>query len=54
MGVNPVDTVADVGTGESFLSVRLTHAVGEQGQVYAEDINPAPRARPTRLLKWEG
>jgi len=39
MGVSPGDTVADVGAGEGFLSVRLSHAVGEQGRVYAEDIS---------------
>ena len=38
MGVSPGDSVADVGAGGGFLSVRLSHAVGEQGRVYAEDI----------------
>ena len=38
MGVSPGDSVADVGAGGGFLSIRLSHAVGEQGRVYAEDI----------------
>ena len=38
MGVSPGDSVADVGAGGGFLSVRLSQAVGEQGRVYAEDI----------------
>jgi predicted methyltransferase len=38
MGVSPGDSVADVGAGGGFLSVRLSNAVGEQGRVYAEDI----------------
>jgi predicted methyltransferase len=38
MGVRPGSTVADVGAGRGFLTVRLAEAVGPTGRVYAVDI----------------
>ena len=38
MGVRPGGTVADLGAGDGFFTVRLARAVGDQGKVYAVDI----------------
>jgi ubiquinone/menaquinone biosynthesis C-methylase UbiE len=38
MALKPGGSVADLGTGTGFMLPYLTHAVGEGGTVYAEDI----------------
>jgi predicted methyltransferase len=38
MAIGPGSTVADVGAGDVFLTVRLSPLVVEKGRVYAEDI----------------
>ena len=38
MGLKVGDSVADVGTGVGFMLPYLSHAVGDTGQVYGEDI----------------
>ena len=44
-GVKPGMSVADVGAGEGYYTVRLARAVGSRGRVLAEDI--VPRVRDT-------
>jgi predicted methyltransferase len=44
-GVHAGGIVADVGSGDGFLTVRLSPAVGTTGKVYAVDIDPKAAAR---------
>lgn len=39
-GVHAGANIADVGSGDGFLTVRLAPAVGSTGKVYAVDIDP--------------
>jgi ubiquinone/menaquinone biosynthesis C-methylase UbiE len=43
-------TVADVGAGTGYMSVKLARRVGTAGRVYAEDIQPQMIERLTRRL----
>ncbi len=55
LGIGPGKTVADVGAGSGWFTVRAAARVGAAGSVYAEDINPkaidyiAERARKANL-----
>ena len=40
MGVEKGSHVADIGAGGGFFTTRLAKAVGENGRVYAVDVNP--------------
>jgi len=40
LGVNPGKTVADIGAGSGWFTVRAARRVGDTGMVYAVDINP--------------
>jgi len=42
-GIKPGMTVADIGAGEGYYTIRLAQRVGEDGRVLAEDIVPAVR-----------
>jgi ubiquinone/menaquinone biosynthesis C-methylase UbiE len=42
-GITPGMTVADIGAGEGYYTVRLAQRVGAQGRVLAEDIVPGVR-----------
>src|SRR6058998_3050755 len=42
-GVKPGMSVADVGAGEGYYTVRLAPVVGAKGRVLAEDIQPEVR-----------
>jgi len=38
-GIEPGSTVADIGAGEGYYTIRLAKRVGEKGRVLAQDIN---------------
>ena len=40
LGITPGKTVADIGAGSGWFTVRAARRVGEAGMVYAVDINP--------------
>ena len=42
-GIKPGMTVADIGAGEGYYTVRLAARVGKDGRVLAEDIMPSAR-----------
>lgn len=42
-GIRPGMSIADVGAGEGYYTVRLAPAVGPKGRVLAEDIDPEVR-----------
>ncbi len=42
-GIKPGMTVADIGAGEGYYTIRLAARVGEEGRVLAEDIVPEVR-----------
>lgn len=44
-GIAPGMTVADIGAGEGYYTIRLSKRVGDRGRVLAEDIVPATRDR---------
>jgi predicted methyltransferase len=41
LGVRPGMTVADIGAGSGYHTVRLSPVVGPTGRVYAQDVTPA-------------
>ena len=41
LGVRPGVTVADVGAGDGFFTIRLARAVGSNGRVFAVDVDDA-------------
>lgn len=41
--IHPGTTVADIGAGEGYYTIRLAKRVGDEGRVLAEDIVPAVR-----------
>jgi len=51
-GIKPGMTVADIGAGEGYYTVRLGERVGKKGRVVAEDIVPAvTEALSQRVLR---
>lgn len=51
-GIKPGMTVADIGAGEGYYTVRLAQRVGAKGRVVAEDIVPEVRdALATRVVR---
>lgn len=52
--IEPGMSVADIGAGEGYYTVRLAQRVGPKGRVLAEDINPAATERlGQRVLREE-
>jgi ubiquinone/menaquinone biosynthesis C-methylase UbiE len=54
LGLRAGETVADIGSGSGYFTVRLARAVGERGRVYAVDINPDMVRYLNRRLRDEG
>lgn len=51
-GIKPGMTVADIGAGEGYYTIRLANRVGAKGRVVAEDIVPEVRdALATRVVR---
>lgn len=53
-GVTPDMSVADIGAGEGYYTVRLARAVGAKGRVLAQDIVPETRDRLGLRVQREG
>ncbi|WP_199555343.1 class I SAM-dependent methyltransferase [Sandaracinobacteroides hominis] len=53
LGVSPGQTVADIGAGSGYYSVRLSPVVGPNGKVYVNDIIPDYLARLKRRAASE-
>ncbi|WP_232493440.1 class I SAM-dependent methyltransferase [Novosphingobium kaempferiae] len=52
--IAPGMSVADLGAGEGYYTVRLSHRVGKKGRVLAEDIDAAANERlATRVMREE-
>jgi SAM-dependent methyltransferase len=41
LGIRPGTTIADIGAGSGYLTVRLSPIVGPQGRIFAQDIEPS-------------
>lgn len=52
-GVTPGMSVADVGAGEGYYTVRLSPIVGRRGRVLAQDIVPGTRDRLAQRIQRE-
>ncbi len=53
-GVAPGMSVADIGAGEGYYTVRLSPVVGPKGRVLAQDIVPEVRDRLAQRVQSEG
>ncbi len=53
-GVRPGLSIADIGAGEGYYTVRLSPIVGPTGRVLAQDIVPATRDHLARRVDREG
>ncbi len=54
LGITDGATVADIGAGGGWFTVRLARRVGPNGLVYAEDIQPQMIESITRRVRREG
>ena len=53
-GIEPGMTIADIGAGEGYYTIRLAERVGAKGRVVAEDVIPAVRdALAERVIREE-
>ena len=53
-GVKPAMSIADIGAGEGYYTVRLSPIVGSTGRVLAQDIVPATRDLLAQRVEREG
>lgn len=54
LGISPGKNVADIGAGSGFFTVLAARRVGDNGTVYAEDINPESIQYIDARVKKEG
>lgn len=54
LGINPGRTVADIGAGSGWFTVRAARRVGDAGMVYAVDINPDAIQYIAKRMQHEG
>src|SRR6516225_4622869 len=54
LGVKPGLTVADIGAGSGYYTVRLARRVGPTGHVFAEDVVPEYLERLAQRVRSEG
>ena len=52
-GIDPGMTVADIGAGEGYYTIRLSQRVGEKGRVLAQDILPEVRDKLAERVNRE-
>src|SRR5262245_936876 len=53
LGIRPGDRVADLGSGSGYFTLRLAHAAGPTGRVYAVDVDEAMNEYLRRRLVRE-
>jgi SAM-dependent methyltransferase len=54
LGIRPGETVADIGAGSGYYTVRLADGVGPSGRVFATDIQPEMLALIKKRLDGRG
>jgi arsenite methyltransferase len=54
LGLKPGETVADIGSGSGYFTLRFATHVGETGRVYAVDIDPAMIRHLNRRVRDAG
>jgi SAM-dependent methyltransferase len=54
LGVKPGMTVADIGAGSGYYTVRLARRIGPTGHIYAEDVVPDYLERLAQRVRSEG
>jgi SAM-dependent methyltransferase len=54
IGIEPGSTVADVGAGSGYFTVRMARRVGAKGRVFANDLQPEMLAMLAARLEKEG
>jgi ubiquinone/menaquinone biosynthesis C-methylase UbiE len=54
LDVQPGETIADIGSGSGYFTLRFAAHVGEKGRVYAVDVDPEMVRRLNRRLRDAG
>jgi ubiquinone/menaquinone biosynthesis C-methylase UbiE len=54
LGLRPGETVADIGAGSGYFTLRFARAVGDTGRVYAVDVSPDMVRHLNRRLRDAG